>query len=79
MSSRVELNGHDVARRAAEMRRDVVGRQIVLGVDRLDYTKGVPERLRAFQNLLASHPELRRQVTLIQVVVPSREGIGKYK
>jgi alpha,alpha-trehalose-phosphate synthase [UDP-forming] len=68
-----------VAQRAAEIRRDVNRCQIVLGVDRLDYTKGVPERLRAFQNLLAAHPELDRRLTLIQVVVPSREDIPKYQ
>ncbi|MGH9502683.1 MAG: alpha,alpha-trehalose-phosphate synthase (UDP-forming) [Terriglobales bacterium] len=71
--------GPEVAKRAAEIRRDVIGRQIVLGVDRLDYTKGVPERLRAFEHLLASHLDLRRQITLIQVVVPSREDIPKYQ
>lgn len=74
-----EAERPEVAQRAAEIRRDVTGRQIVLGVDRLDYTKGVPERLRAFQNLLATHESLRRQITLIQVVVPSREDIPKYQ
>ena len=69
----------DVADRAAEIRRNVVGRQIVLGVDRLDYTKGVPERLRAFQHLLTSHESLRRQITLVQIVVPSREDIPGYQ
>ena len=69
----------DVAERAAEIRRNVVGRQIVLGVDRLDYTKGVPERLRAFQHLLTSHESLRRQITLVQIVVPSREDIPGYQ
>jgi alpha,alpha-trehalose-phosphate synthase [UDP-forming] len=69
----------DVAERAAEIRRNVVGRQIVLGVDRLDYTKGVPERLRAFRHLLTSHEGLRRQITLVQIVVPSREDIPGYQ
>ncbi len=69
----------DVAGRAAEIRRNVVGRQIVLGVDRLDYTKGIPERLRAFQHLLASREALRRQITLVQIVVPSREDIPGYQ
>jgi alpha,alpha-trehalose-phosphate synthase [UDP-forming] len=69
----------EVAELAAEIRRNVVGRQIVLGVDRLDYTKGVPERLRAFRHLLDSHAEVRRQISLIQVVVPSREDIPHYQ
>jgi alpha,alpha-trehalose-phosphate synthase [UDP-forming] len=69
----------DVRQRAKEIRRDMAGCQIVLGVDRLDYTKGIPERLRAFQNLLATKPELHHRIVLVQVVVPSREDIPKYQ
>ncbi len=54
-------------------------RQIVLGIDRLDYTKGIPERLRAVGNALERFPELRRQITFVQVVVPSRVGVGDYR
>lgn len=68
----------DVATRAAEIARGFSGCRIVLGVDRLDYTKGIPERLAAFHHLLDGHPELRRKISLIQVVVPSREDIPKY-
>ena len=53
-------------------------RQILLGVDRLDYTKGIPFRLRAFRELLRRYPDTQRQVTLIQVVVPSRADIPEY-
>ena len=69
----------DVRERAAEIRRDVAGCQIVLGVDRLDYTKGIPERLRAFQHFLETRPELHQKIVLVQVVVPSREDIPKYQ
>lgn len=55
------------------------GQQVILAVDRLDYTKGVPERLRSFRRLLVSYPELREKVVLIQVAVPTREGIGSYQ
>ncbi len=51
----------------------------VLAVDRLDYTKGIPERLRAFRLLLERHPEWRGRVTLIQVAVPSRERVSRYR
>jgi trehalose 6-phosphate synthase/phosphatase len=54
------------------------GRQIVLGLDRLDYTKGIPQRLRAFADLLERFPEVRRRIHLFQVVVPSRVGILEY-
>jgi trehalose 6-phosphate synthase/phosphatase len=68
-----------VAARAAEIQRNVGGEQIILGVDRLDYTKGIPERLLAFRNLLEDRVELRGRVTLVQVVVPSREDIPAYQ
>ena len=51
----------------------------MLGIDRLDYTKGIPERLQAFGNALERYPELREHVTLIQVVVPSRSDIPRYQ
>lgn len=54
-------------------------RRIVLGVDRLDYTKGIPERLRAFERLLEHDPELRGTVRFIQIAVPSREDVPGYK
>jgi trehalose 6-phosphate synthase/phosphatase len=54
------------------------GRHLILGVDRLDYTKGIPHRIRAFDHLLANHPELHGKVTLLQLVVPSRDIIPEY-
>ena len=68
----------EVAARAATIAHDLHDRHIILGVDRLDYTKGIPERLAAFRHLLQSDSELHRKVTLVQVVVPSREDIPKY-
>ncbi|HEX9628193.1 MAG TPA: trehalose-6-phosphate synthase [Acidiferrobacterales bacterium] len=68
----------EVGRRADELRTALNQRQLILGVDRLDYTKGIPHRLRAFRSALHRHPELREHVTLIQVVVPSREDIREY-
>jgi len=55
------------------------GRLIVLGLDRLDYTKGIPQRLRAFADLLERFPEVRRSIHLFQVVIPSRAGIPEYE
>jgi len=51
----------------------------MLGVDRLDYTKGIPERLLAFREALEKYPELAGKVTMILVVVPSREKVEAYK
>jgi trehalose 6-phosphate synthase len=53
--------------------------QIILGLDRLDYSKGIPEKLRAFQNALYRFPDLRGNILLVQVMVPSREGIDEYQ
>jgi len=55
------------------------GCRTLLGVDRLDYTKGIPERLRAYRQLLQDFPEHRKKTTLLQVVVPSRERIEAYQ
>src|SRR5438067_11453723 len=52
--------------------------QSILGSDRLDYSKGIPERLRAFRTALERHPELRGRVVMIQIVVPSRVQIPRY-
>jgi len=68
----------EIASRASLIRRDLLENTLVLGVDRLDYTKGIPERLKAFLILLQRFPELRGQITLVQVVVPSREDIPRY-
>ena len=52
---------------------------VFVGVDRLDYTKGIPRRLLAFEQLLVRHPELRERVRLIQVAVPSRTAVRAYQ
>jgi trehalose 6-phosphate synthase len=52
---------------------------ILLGVDRLDYTKGIPQRIRALADLLERYPEHRGQLTFIQVVVPSRTEVPEYQ
>jgi len=67
-----------VTRRSQNLRAAFPDCQLILGVDRLDYSKGIPERLRAFRNALERHPELHGRVVLIQVVVPSRVEIPRY-
>ncbi len=69
----------EITSRTERIRKDFSDGTLVLGVDRMDYTKGIPERLLAFQILLRKFPEMRRQVTLVQVVVPSREDIPGYR
>ena len=67
-----------VEQRAQRLRVSFPGCQLILGSDRLDYSKGIPERLRAFRNALERYPELRGHVVLVQVVVPSRVEIPRY-
>jgi len=55
------------------------GQQIILGVDRLDYTKGIPERILAFERLLEVYPEHRERATLVQLAVPSRDQVAEYR
>jgi trehalose 6-phosphate synthase len=69
----------EVTRRTVELRDSMGPRQLIVGVDRLDYTKGILERLEAFRNALQRHRNLREQVILFQVVVPSREGVAEYQ
>jgi trehalose 6-phosphate synthase/phosphatase len=55
------------------------GKKIVVGVDRLDYTKGIPEKLVAFEEFLTTYPDLRQKVVLVQVASPSRTGVEEYQ
>jgi trehalose 6-phosphate synthase/phosphatase len=55
------------------------GERLVLGADRLDYTKGIPERIRVFERLLELHPEHRGKTVLLQLAVPSRSQVAEYR
>jgi trehalose 6-phosphate synthase/phosphatase len=74
-----ELARRRTVRQEAEALRRGADVQVVAGVDRLDYTKGIPRRLLAFERLLTRHPELHGRVQLVQVVVPSRTGVRTYR
>ncbi len=60
------------------VRRDLLRRKQIIGVDRLDYSKGLPDRFQAFERLLARHPELEKEVTFLQVAPPTREDVDAY-
>lgn len=55
------------------------GRQLILGVDRLDYTKGIPERFLAFERALDKYADLHGKVSLVQILVPSRTHVQEYQ
>jgi trehalose 6-phosphate synthase len=60
------------------MKREYSRRKLLVGVDRLDYSKGLPQRMRAFREFLERNPELRSSATLIQIAAPSREDVSAY-
>lgn len=68
-----------VLRREHRLMRLMGGQDWVLGVERLDYTKGLPERFLAFERLLETQPELRGEVSLMQIAAPSRLDIEEYR
>ena len=75
-----ELSQSATARRTHDvMAAHTAFRKMVIGVDRLDYSKGVEERFLGFERLLAAHPELRREVLFLQIAPISREGVEAYR
>ena len=81
-SAELDLRARDanIRRRAKEIRAELGNpRKILLGVDRLDYTKGIEVRLRAFAELLAEGRAKRDDTVLIQLATPSRERVDSYR
>ncbi|WP_342644326.1 bifunctional alpha,alpha-trehalose-phosphate synthase (UDP-forming)/trehalose-phosphatase [Mucilaginibacter sp. CSA2-8R] len=68
----------DVKEQALQIRDIFKNNKIILSVDRLDYSKGILQRLQAFELLLNDHPDYIGKVTLYMVVVPSRDTVASY-
>jgi trehalose 6-phosphate synthase/phosphatase len=68
----------EISRKVKSIKKELKTDYLILGVDRLDYTKGILERLTAYRVALEKYPELIRKVSYIQVVVPSRRQIPEY-
>jgi trehalose 6-phosphate synthase/phosphatase len=82
----ISVDAADFARRAATREVDAKTKEykssalrLLVGIDRLDYSKGIPRRLIALKRLFVLHPEWRERVRLIQVAVPTREGVDEYR
>jgi trehalose 6-phosphate synthase/phosphatase len=69
----------EVADKAWMVHANFPGIQMILGVDRLDYTKGIIQRILAFEDALNRYPEMRGKSILLQVVVPSRGDVEEYE
>ena len=61
------------------LRRSLAGQKLVLGVDRMDPTKGLPQRLAGYRRLLETRPEWMRRVTLLQIAAESRTEVSAYQ
>ena len=69
----------EVSQATAKLKRLHVDQQVILGIDRLDYTKGILERLEALRYALEHFPDLRGNLSLIQVLIPSRQQVPEYQ
>ncbi len=84
----VEIEAHEFAQTAEaawrsapteRLRRSLVGQKLILGVDRMDPTKGLVQRLGGYRRLLESHPDWRRRVTFLQIAAESRKEVTAYR
>lgn len=74
-----EKEKSELQRRLDEHIKTSLGAKIILSIDRLDYTKGIPKRLRAFEYFLNKYPEFKEKVRLILLAVPSRSNVPQYQ
>ncbi|MGF7228729.1 MAG: bifunctional alpha,alpha-trehalose-phosphate synthase (UDP-forming)/trehalose-phosphatase [Candidatus Saccharibacteria bacterium] len=73
------LNSPAVQSEVTMLREHYKDQQIILSVDRLDYSKGIAQRLRAFEDFLQQNPKYHKKVSLIIIAVPSRTEVQAYK
>lgn len=72
------LDSEPFRARKQQFADDYAGKRMVLSVERLDYTKGIPQKLEAIEKYLESNPDRREDVVFILIAVPSREDVGEY-
>ncbi len=78
-SERFQRMSDDMEREAHSLREEIGAEFLVVGIDRLDYTKGILSRLLAFEQLLKEHPEYHQRVAFYQVATPSRTEVESYQ
>lgn len=69
----------DTLEREVRYRTSIGDIKLILSIDRLDYSKGIPQRLKAFEQFLERYPDFQGNVSLFMVIVPSRDTVPKYK
>ncbi|WP_257669337.1 bifunctional alpha,alpha-trehalose-phosphate synthase (UDP-forming)/trehalose-phosphatase [Parapedobacter tibetensis] len=70
---------NDVLQGVSQLKENYKGQKIILSIDRLDYSKGILQRLEAFDLLLAENPDFHKKLTLYMIVVPSRDTVPEYQ
>lgn len=73
------LSKPEVQKRIKQLEERYKDVHVIIGVDRLDYIKGLTHKLKGYDRFLDDHPELKDKVLLIQVAVPSREDVKEYQ
>jgi trehalose 6-phosphate synthase len=73
------LKKPEVQARIQALEKKFEGVKLIVGVDRLDYIKGIPHKLHALEVFLIEHPEWIGRVVLVQVAVPSRQNVEEYQ
>ena len=69
----------DLMQKLREHSQAYAGSKLILSIDRMDYTKGIPARIRAFEYFLNKYPEYREKVRLVMLAVPSRSNVPQYQ
>jgi trehalose 6-phosphate synthase len=69
----------EVSERVRMIHERFTDRKLILGIDRLDYTKGIPERLESLELLLEKYPQIRGKISLVQIALPSRVHVPEYR
>jgi len=72
-------NSKAVKKQRSLLAKNYKKQQLILSIDRLDYSKGIPQRLEAFRQLLADHPEYHGKIRLLMIAVPSRTSVESYQ
>lgn len=72
------ISAPDFIAEREKIRTDLAGKRMILNVERLDYTKGLPEKLSAMRRFLERYPDRRNEVLFVLIAVPSRQGVKEY-
>lgn len=72
------MNSNTIQDRLKEFKDEFAGKNVILGVDRLDYIKGIPNKLAGFERFLEKYPKHAENTVLLQIAIPTREEIAEY-